>query len=107
MTESLPSAGVDSAASRPGLRLFILGQTETVRRAIANARQLGAVEIIDVRENPQAAEQAHVLATPTLVRTDDARIRIVGDLRNLAAVRAHLGPPYEGDPEAPAGDGDG
>jgi len=77
------------------LRLFVLGQSETARRAIANARSLGDVEVIDVRDNPVAAEAARVLATPTLIRTDDISVRIVGDLRDLAAVRAHLGPPYD------------
>lgn len=79
----------------PVLRLFVLGQSETVRRAIANARTLGPVEVIDVRDDPGAAEAARILATPTLIRTDETPARIVGDLRDLDAVRAHLGPPYD------------
>jgi hypothetical protein len=93
-----------SGGDPPRLRLFVLGQTETVRRAIANARTLGPVEVIDVRENPQAAEAARVLATPMLMRMDEVPARIVGDLRDLAAVRSHLGPPYDaipGDPQHP------
>lgn len=79
----------------PRLTLYVLGRTETVRRAIANARKLGPVTVIDVRDDPAAAEAAHILATPTLVRTDGVPARIVGDLGNLAAVRAHLGSPFD------------
>lgn len=101
---SFPGPDAASGAPRPLLRLFVLGQTETVRRAIANARTLGPVEVVDVRENPGAAEAARVLATPMLMRTDEVPARIVGDLRDLAAVRAHLGPPYDADSSAPASD---
>lgn len=79
----------------PRLKLFVLGRTETVRRAIANARALGPVEVIDVRENPAMAEAARILATPTLVRDDDEPARVVGDLKDLEAVRRHLGPPFD------------
>ncbi len=79
----------------PPLTLFVLGRTETVRRAIANASALGPVTIVDVRENPAAAEAARILATPTLVRMDDTPARIVGDLSDMRAVRSHLGPPFD------------
>jgi len=88
-------AAAPTSSPLPVLRLFVLGQTETVRRAIANARTLGPVDVIDVRDDPAAAEAARILATPTLIRTDDTPARIVGDLRDLDAVRAHLGPPYD------------
>jgi len=96
--------GPGGPEDRPTLRLFVLGRSDTVRRAIANARTLGPVEIIDVRENPKAAEDANVLATPMLMRTDSVPARIVGDLRDLAAVRLHLGSPYDEQvPEPPDG----
>ncbi|WP_240466058.1 circadian clock KaiB family protein, partial [Arhodomonas sp. KWT] len=58
------------------LRLFIAGHTPRSRRAIADLRQicqedLGgryALEVIDVIENPEAAEHEHVVATPTLIK---------------------------------------
>ncbi|SDH20728.1 circadian clock KaiB family protein [Roseospirillum parvum] len=85
-------------AGSPALRLFVLGHSETMRRAITNARALGRVEVVDVRDDPAAAEAARILATPTLLREDDRPARIVGDLRDLEAVRAHLGPPYDNPP---------
>ncbi|MQX37687.1 hypothetical protein GHC57_14275 [Roseospira navarrensis] len=79
-----------------------------MRRAIQNARRLGPVDVVDVRDDPAAAELARVLATPTLMRTDDPRVRIVGDLRDLDAVRGHLGPPYDDPSDASAtGHGNG
>ena len=84
-----------AGAPMPVLTLFVLGQTETVRRAIANASALGPVTIVDVREDPAAAEAARILATPTLVRMDESPARIAGDLSDMAAVRAHLGPPFD------------
>jgi len=87
--------GAPPPGSTPPLTLFVLGRTETVRRAIANASTLGPVTIVDVREDPAAAEAARILATPTLVRMDETPTRIVGDLSDMAAVRAHLGPPFD------------
>lgn len=98
---SPPRDGPDGSDDRPILTLFVLGHSETVRQAVHNAQTLGPVVVVDVRENPGAAEAAHILATPTLVRSDDTPARIVGDLRDLAAVRRHLGPPFDR-PDAPS-----
>jgi len=85
----------DSTASGEGkatLRLFVMGRSDTMRRAVRNARTLGDVEVIDVRERPDLAEADRVLATPVLIRSADGEVvRIVGDLRDLDAVRRHLG----------------
>lgn len=41
------------------------------------------LEIVDVFENPQQAEQDRVLATPTLVRLEPPPlVRLIGGLRN-------------------------
>jgi circadian clock protein KaiB len=93
----MASAHPPPSFNGPVLRLFVLGHSETMRRAITNAKALGPVDVIDVRENPAAAEADRILATPTLIRADDMPARIVGDLRDLAAVRMHLGPPYDAD----------
>jgi circadian clock protein KaiB len=71
------------------LKLYVTGQTPRAERAIANLRQLCEqelegryeVEIIDVLEHPQLAEQDKILATPTLVKflPPPAR-RVIGDL---------------------------
>lgn len=82
------------------LRLYIAGESASSRRAERNMAELrsrvpGAawdVEIIDVLANPERAEQAGVLATPTLSYENSTRPRrIVGDLSDTARVLAFLG----------------
>jgi circadian clock protein KaiB len=77
------------------LRLYIAGQTSQSQRAIDNLhsiceQMLGAehdVTVIDVLENPSAAEADKILATPTLVRLSPGPIRkIIGDLSDLDKV---------------------
>ena len=80
-------------------RLYVLGRSKTMRRAIANARTLGTVEVIDIAEYPERAEADRVLATPTLLRVDALPARIVGDFSDLEAVRYHLGLPSLEDDE--------
>lgn len=92
----------DAVDASVPLRLFVLGRSRAVRRAIANARTLGDVEVIDVREDPERAEADRILATPTLIRVDSLPARVVGDLSDLEAARYHLGlPSMEDDDEGP------
>jgi circadian clock protein KaiB len=71
------------------LKLYITGATSRSRRAIANLRQICEEElggryeliVIDVLEDPQAAEADKVVATPTLVKELPMPTRrIIGDL---------------------------
>ncbi len=71
------------------IQLFITGQSVKADTAIDNLRALFAetspdafkLTIIDVLENPQAAEDAFVLATPTLIKTAPLPVRrAIGDL---------------------------
>jgi len=77
------------------LRLYITGRTPQSQRAIHN---LGAIcetelngvyelEVIDVLEHPQLAEDHKILATPTLVKQlpEPAR-KIIGDLSDRERV---------------------
>ncbi len=77
------------------LKLYITGNTANSQRAIANLLRLCheelndqySVEIIDVLEQPQEAEKAKVLVTPTLVKELPPPIqRIIGDLSNTKKV---------------------
>lgn len=77
------------------LRLYITGRTPYSQRAIANLHEicerelLGRcdVEIVDVLENPDAAEEDKILATPTLVRKLPEPVRkIIGDLSDMEKV---------------------
>lgn len=71
------------------LKLYIAGQSVRSQRAIANLRRLGEqalggqceVQIIDVVDDPDAAEAARILTTPTLVKEAPGPVRrVTGDL---------------------------
>ena len=77
------------------LKLYITGRTPKSERAIANLRricekELGGqyrLDIVDVLEQPQLAEDERILATPTLIRELPAPLRrIIGDLSNTEKV---------------------
>jgi circadian clock protein KaiB len=78
------------------LKLYVTGESPRSKRAIANLRricdeQFGtggyALEVIDVLEQPRLAEEAWILATPTVVRETPAPARrIIGDLSDTAQV---------------------
>ncbi len=82
------------------LRLYVVSGTQLSDRAVGALRRLQAehlgedatIEIVDVREKPEEAEAAGVLATPLLVRVSPAPVRrIVGDLSDIERVRWSLG----------------
>jgi circadian clock protein KaiB len=71
------------------LELYIAGQSRNSLIALANLRRLCDQELLgrcvlrvfDILENPQAAEAANILATPTLIKRAPLPMRqIVGDL---------------------------
>ncbi|MBK1650063.1 circadian clock KaiB family protein [Rhabdochromatium marinum] len=81
--------------SKYHLKLYVTGRTPQSNRAVKNLRALCAtelkdraeVDIIDVAEDPFAAESAHIIATPTLIKTLPPPLRrIVGDLSNVNRV---------------------
>ncbi|MFN8528508.1 MAG: circadian clock KaiB family protein [Anaerolineae bacterium] len=77
------------------LKLYVAGRNPRSERAIQNIHQIGAdyladlcdILIVDVLEQPQQAEEARILATPTLVReAPPPQRRIIGDLSDLEKV---------------------
>jgi circadian clock protein KaiB len=71
------------------LKLYVTGKTPRTEKAIANLRRICEedlhgryeLQIIDVLEHPQLAEDAKILATPTLVkRLPPPLRRVIGDL---------------------------
>lgn len=77
------------------LRLFVSGRTPRAERAIANLRRLceeefaGCYElqVIDVLEDPAAAEDERILATPTLIKQLPPPLRrVIGDLSDREKV---------------------
>ena len=82
------------------LRLYITGNTLASLHAVSNLGLLCQdelsglcdVEIIDILENPQMAEEEKILATPTLVKRTPAPIRkVIGDLSHRSRVLLGLG----------------
>ena len=76
-------------------RLYVAGQSARSRQAIVNLRRLGEerlagryeLVVVDVLEDPESAETARVLTTPTLVREQPTPTRrITGDLSDMARV---------------------
>ena len=80
------------------LRLYVSGQALNSRTAIRNLETLqgllrdgAAVEVVDVRERPELAEEDGILATPTLVRRSPTPVRkIIGDLSDTERVLVGL-----------------
>jgi len=77
------------------LKLYITGQTINSIKAIHNLKKILSgelkemfeLEIINVLENPQLAEDEKIMATPTLSRTLPLPIkRIIGDLSDKEKV---------------------
>ena len=71
------------------LKLFITGSNPRTEAAIANLRRICdedlkgrySLEIVDVLENPEAAENERVLATPTLIKQLPPPLRrVIGDM---------------------------
>ncbi len=71
------------------LRLFVTGKTPRSEKAIANLRRICEqelqgryeLEVIDVLEKPELAEDEKILATPTLIkRLPPPLRRVIGDL---------------------------
>jgi circadian clock protein KaiB len=77
------------------LRLYITGRTEKSERAVASLRDICGgkfqdqyeLQIIDVLENPQLAEDDKIMATPTLIKQLPPPLRrIIGDLSDTEKV---------------------
>lgn len=77
------------------LKLYITGNTPRSQRAIANLLRICQeqladqyqVEIIDVLEQPQLAEEEKIMVTPTLIKQLPPPLqRIIGDMSNTDKV---------------------
>lgn len=82
------------------LRLYVTDQTPRSEQAIVNLRRICEsrlhgcyeIDIIDVLEQPQRAEQEKIIATPTLIRVSPPPSRrIIGDLSDTDKVLNGLG----------------
>lgn len=84
------------------LKLYITGRSIRSERAIVQLQRICTthladryeLEIVDVLEHPELAEQDRILATPTLIRlVPPPSVRIVGDLsdENLVLYQLDIG----------------
>ena len=82
------------------LRVYIAGMTPAAVRAIDNLKRIcddcfgeGRYDmpVIDIKDNPDLAETAKILATPTVIKELPAPLqRIIGDLSDESQVIAAL-----------------
>jgi circadian clock protein KaiB len=88
------------------LKLFVSGTSPRTERAIGNLRRICEqdlrgqyeLEIIDVLEHPQRAEDERILATPTLIKRLPLPLRrVIGDLSDKDKVLFGLevGPTFD------------
>ncbi len=77
------------------LKLFVTGKTPRAELAIANIRRICdedlkgqyRLDIIDVLEHPELAEDEKILATPTLIKQLPPPLRrVIGDLTDKEKV---------------------
>jgi len=82
----------------PTLILYIIGRSKKSEKAIDCIEQMlhenrnggSVLTVIDLLQDPGAAEEDNIFATPTLVRRDEPQGRIIGDLRDTASVKKLL-----------------
>ncbi|MBI5531336.1 MAG: circadian clock protein KaiB [Deltaproteobacteria bacterium] len=81
------------------LTLYVAGPSARSDEAINNLRRLCEtslpgqyeLQVIDVVQQPEAAEKARIFATPTLIKeSPEPSCRIIGDLSDTARVRVGL-----------------
>jgi circadian clock protein KaiB len=81
------------------MKLYISGKTPKSNRAAASVKKIceehyaGRYElaVIDILEDPEAAEREQIMATPMLIKESPAPARrIVGDLTNKSKVLAAI-----------------
>lgn len=77
------------------LRLYVTGRTPRSEQALANLQRIVDeelngrydLEVIDVLERPQLAEDERIIATPTLIKEIPLPLRrIIGDLSDRDSV---------------------
>ncbi|MBS3942222.1 MAG: circadian clock protein KaiB [Actinobacteria bacterium] len=80
------------------LRLYLNGHApesagveDQLHRLFASVGLEFTVEVIDVNEHPDRADDDRILLTPTLLRLTPPRLRVAGDLSDLEAALDGLG----------------
>jgi circadian clock protein KaiB len=96
--------------SKLQLELYVVGHSLRSQTAVENVHRICAarafsryeLQVIDVLEQPAAAEAANIVATPTLIKTSPLPVRrIIGDLSPAEAVAQALGIEPQGSQREP------
>jgi circadian clock protein KaiB len=83
-------------------RLYVTGGTtlsqeaETNLRSLCNGRLVGhyEIEIVDILQRPDLADEEHILATPTVVKlAPPPLVRVIGDLSDQEQAAEAFGLP--------------
>lgn len=84
-------------------RLYVAGHTPLARAAVDNLRAVclacvgpdHEIHVVDVLDHPALAEEARILATPTVIRLAPLPSRrVIGDLSDQRAAALALGLPH-------------
>jgi circadian clock protein KaiB len=98
--EAQPHAMLSQEPLRYTLRLFVTGATPVCSRAVASIRTFCekflkgrySLEVVDVYQQPDLADEQRILATPTLVRLSPLPFRrLVGNLSDPERLSVALG----------------
>lgn len=98
--EAMESAVDEQGEKRYVLRLFVAGTTARSARAIANIKKICEeqlqgrydLEVIDIYQQPEAADGSQIIAAPTLIKQLPSPLRrIIGDLSDREQVIVGLG----------------
>ena len=88
----------DRPGRRLSLRLFVAGDSPDSQTAIANLEALfpdggvAEIEIVDIQQEPARAARESIMLTPTLLKlAPPPACRILGNLKNRAALLELLG----------------
>lgn len=93
-------------------RLFVTGASPRSQQAAANLRSLCAaalqhrfqIDVVDVLERPELAEEERIIATPTVLRLSPPPCRrVIGDLSDFDLAAAALGLVHPEAPTRPGG----
>jgi circadian clock protein KaiB len=93
------SAGRKAASELNILKLYVAGQSPKSVNAIANIKKLCelnlkgryVLEVIDLYQQPQLAQDEQIIAVPTLIRRLPSPLRrIIGDMSNTERVLVGL-----------------
>jgi circadian clock protein KaiB len=97
---ALKKARIEQDEERYVLRLYVSGATPRSAHAIANIKKICEdelqgrydLEVIDMYQQPEAANGDQIIAVPTLIKTLPFPLRrIIGDLSNTEQVLVGLG----------------